>query len=102
MEGEGAVASKANSLPAVLSSSAASEANEPPSDWNPLKAALDALRRSAGLGEGAYGRRKDAEAEGEALRARLDAYAPEVRRLAELEVEAQASFWSLKRKFAGA
>ena len=41
-------------------------------------------------------------AEGEALRARLDAYAPEVRRLAELEVEAQASFWSLKRKFAGA
>ena len=99
---EGAVASKAGSLPAVLSSSAASEANEPPSDWNPLKAALDALRRSAGLGEGAYGRRKDAEAEGEALRARLDAYAPEVRRLAELEVEAQASFWSLKRKFAGA
>ena len=33
-EGEGA-ASRAGSLPAVLSSSAASEANEPPSDWNP-------------------------------------------------------------------
>ena len=46
-----------------------------------------------------YGQRRGNEESAETC-ARLEAYAPAVRRLAQLEFEAQASFWSLKRKFA--
>ena len=48
---------------------------------------------------GIYGKAKGGGASKE-VNAHLEAYAPAVRRLAELEVQAQASFWSLKRKFA--
>lgn len=50
---------------------------------------------------GIYGKAKEGGASKE-VSAHLEAYAPAVRRLAELEVQVQASFWSLKRKFAGA
>jgi ATP-dependent RNA helicase DDX1 len=50
---------------------------------------------------GIYGKAKGNTASKE-VNGHLEAYAPAVRRLAELEVAAQASFWSLKRKFAGA
>jgi ATP-dependent RNA helicase DDX1 len=44
---------------------------------------------------------EDAAASAE-LAARLELYAPATRRLAQLEVDAQTSFWTLKRKFADA
>lgn len=50
---------------------------------------------------GIYGKARGGGASKE-VSAHLEAYAPAVRRLAELEVQVQASFWSLKRKFAGA
>ena len=50
---------------------------------------------------GAVVRPEDAAASAE-LAARLELYAPATRRLAQLEVDAQRSFWSLKRKFADA
>ena len=46
-------------------------------------------------------RPEDAAASAE-LAARLELYAPATRRLAQLEVDAQTSFWNLKRKFADA
>ena len=49
---------------------------------------------------GVYGKRVGGELNAE-ISAHLEAYAPSVKRLAELEVQAQASFWRLKRKFAG-
>ena len=55
----------------------------------------------AGAGDvGVYGKRVGGELNAE-ISAHLEAYAPSVKRLAELEVQAQASFWRLKRKFAG-
>lgn len=48
---------------------------------------------------GVYGKRVGGELNAE-ISAHLEAYAPSVKRLAELEVQAQASFWRLKRKFA--
>ena len=50
---------------------------------------------------GAVVRPEDAAASAE-LAARLELYAPATRRLAQLEVDAQTSFWNLKRKFADA
>lgn len=47
---------------------------------------------------GVYGKRVGGELNAE-ISAHLEAYAPSVKRLAELEVQAQASFWRLKRKF---
>lgn len=56
---------------------------------------------AGGAGDvGVYGKRVGGELNAE-ISAHLEAYAPSVKRLAELEVQAQASFWRLKRKFAG-
>ena len=50
-------------------------------------------------GAGVYGRARG-DGTCEEMAAHLAAYAPAVRRLAELEVASQVSFWNLKRKFA--
>ena len=67
------------------------------------KELLRKLGREEGAGAGdvgVYGKRVGGELNAE-ISAHLEAYAPSVKRLAELEVQAQASFWRLKRKFAG-
>lgn len=49
---------------------------------------------------GAYGKSRGNREVNSEISAHLEAYAPSVKRLAELEVQAQASFWRLKQKFA--
>ena len=49
---------------------------------------------------GAYGKSRANREVNSEISAHLEAYAPSVKRLAELEVQAQASFWRLKQKFA--
>jgi ATP-dependent RNA helicase DDX1 len=62
---------------------------------------LEANKARVDVRSGAVVRPEDAAASAE-LAARLELYAPATRRLAQLEVDAQISFWSLKRKFADA
>ena len=66
-----------------------------------LPAELAAKLRGGGGdgGAGVYGRARG-DGTCEEMAAHLAAYAPAVRRLAELEVASQVSFWNLKRKFA--
>jgi ATP-dependent RNA helicase DDX1 len=62
---------------------------------------LEANKARVDVRSGAVVRPEDVAASAE-LAARLELYAPATRRLAQLEVDAQISFWSLKRKFADA
>ena len=61
----------------------------------------DSVASRVDVVSGAVVRLEDAAASAE-LAARLELYAPATRRLAQLEVDAQTSFWTLKRKFADA
>jgi ATP-dependent RNA helicase DDX1 len=61
----------------------------------------DSVAARVDVVSGAVVRVEDAAASAE-LAARLELYAPATRRLAQLEVDAQTSFWTLKRKFADA
>ena len=66
-----------------------------------MKRFLDTNATRVDVRSGAVVRPEDAAASAE-LAARLELYAPATRRLAQLEVDAQTSFWNLKRKFADA
>ena len=61
----------------------------------------DSVAARVDVVSGAVVRLEDAAASAE-LAARLELYAPATRRLAQLEVDTQTSFWTLKRKFADA